>query len=71
MARTKLLCVQVQPTRAESIELEASAALLASRVMLAGVRELFIERGRAYRLLHHFDPSQPLDGLPPSTRKAR
>jgi hypothetical protein len=47
MARTKLLCIQAQPARAKSLDLEAVAAFLGSRVMSAGVRELFIERGRS------------------------
>jgi len=46
MARPSLLCVQLQPARAKSIDLEAVASLLASRAMAAGIRELFIERGR-------------------------
>ena len=47
MARTKLLCLQIQPARAKSLNLETVAALLVSHVMSTGVRELFSERGRA------------------------
>jgi len=120
MARTKLLCLQIQPARAKSLNLETVAALLVSHVMSTGVRELFIERGRAdswinlsfrstsidatwralqeafqhrrwgaalrrstivtcqgsrgwddYKLLHHFDVSELIDGLPISRRKVR
>jgi hypothetical protein len=47
MARTKLLCVQVHPARAKSLDLEGVVAAFGSRVMSAGVREVFIQRGRA------------------------
>lgn len=61
MARTKLLCIQVQPARATSLDLRAVVAVLGSRVMSAGVRELFIERGRSDTWINFTFRSMSLD----------